>query len=488
MRSRWLAGRLPHATVGTCDASGRRQRTLTFDLEARDRAFVRVAVRAQSDLLGSHAPTACVTANLSSMRIPRRATVPVSAAALLSVLHPALPPQFFLANAAVELDPEPQLVVDAWAVVQRAFYDPNYNGVDWKAIRSDYVKRPYKSMKSARSAVAEMLGLLGDKYTRYLTPSAYETLLARYENSKGTGGGIGVVLSERPAADGGRTVVVAVSVSDGSPAAKAGLRVGDAIVGVDGRVLPKGATAEDAAALILGPLNEPLTLTVSRAGEGEQALDLKRAPLSSGEATSQLVARPEGRGSVGVVTIPQFSDGAAWSTSLMRALEAVVPKSEAILIDLRGNLGGHFPTGVAASRLFLPNDALIVATRDRNGVSNPLETTATGAYYRALPRDRLILLVDGGTASAAEVFAAALQENGVATVVSPDAATFGKGLVQTIAKVSDGGAVVCTTARYVTPKGKDLNGVGVIPDVRVRGEPCARTPAGAVECWERTLS
>ena len=421
------------------------------------------------------------------MRIARRATVPLSAAALLATLHPALPPPFLLANAAVELDPEPQLVVDAWAVVQRAFYDPNYNGVDWKAIRSDYVKRPYKSMKSARSAVSEMLALLGDRYTRYLTPSAYETLLARYENTKGTGGGIGVVLSEKSDAS-GRSSVVAVSVADGSPAAKAGLRVADSIVGVDGRPLPKGATAEDAAALILGPLDEPLSLTLARGGE-ELSINLKRAPLSSGEVSSSLVARSDGSaaGPVGVLTVPQFSDGAAWSSSLTKALESVAPKADALLFDLRGNLGGHFPTGVAAARLFLPSDALIVSTRDRNGVSNPLSTTAAGMYYAKVDPSRLVVLVDAGTASAAEVFAAALQENGVATVVSTDAATFGKGLVQTIAKVSDGGAVVCTTARYVTPKGKDLNGVGVVPDVRVGGEPCARTPAGAVECWERSL-
>jgi carboxyl-terminal processing protease len=419
------------------------------------------------------------------MRIPRRATVPVSAAALFSCLHPALPPPFFLANAAVELDPEPQLIVDAWAVVQRAFYDPNYNGVDWKAIRSDYVKRKYNSMKAARSAVSEMLALLGDRYTRYLTPSAYETLLARYENTKGTGGGIGVVLSEKSSASGLSTVMV-VSVADGSPAAKAGLHVGDSIIGVDGRSLPKMATAEDAAALILGPLDEPLSLAFSRGGE-ELSVNLKRAPLSSGEVSSSLVLRSDGAGPVGVLTIPQFSDGASWSSSLNKALEAVAPKANTLLFDLRGNLGGHFPTGVAAARLFLPSDALIVSTRDRNGVSSPLSTIGAGIYYARVEPTRLVVLVDAGTASAAEVFAAALQENGVATVVSADASTFGKGQVQTIAKVSDGGAVVCTTARYVTPKGKDLNGVGVVPDVRVGGEPCARTPAGAVECWERSL-
>ena len=96
----------------------------------------------------------------------------------------------------------------------------------------------------------------------------------------------------------------------------------------------------------------------------------------------------------------------------------------------------------------------------------------------------LTILVDRGTMSAAEVFAAALQENGAATVVG-DTNTFGKALIQTIAKTTDGGAVICTTARYLTPSGKDINGVGVAPD-RVVDAPCSRTPQGAVECLERS--
>jgi carboxyl-terminal processing protease len=125
-------------------------------------------------------------------------------------------------------------------------------------------------------------------------------------------------------------------------------------------------------------------------------------------------------------------------------------------------------------------------------------STSEGEFFSATRPT--VLLVDRGTASAAEVFAAALRENNVATIVGVDRTTFGKGLVQTIAKVSDGGAIVCSTARYLTPSGRDINGVGVLADVRaVRDDDelagtttaseassvCAMTPAGALECVNR---
>ena len=152
------------------------------------------------------------------------------------------------------------------------------------------------------------------------------------------------------------------------------------------------------------------------------------------------------------------------------------------LLDLRGNIGGHFPTGVNAARLFLANGVTIVSTLDRNGAGGALETTSAGKY--ALSPAALYVLVDKGSASAAEVFAAALQDNGRAKVVGET--SFGKGLVQTIARVSDGGAVVCTTARYLTPRGRDINGRGVVPDVLVPAPCTSKSPDGAVECLERS--
>ena len=380
-------------------------------------------------------------------------------------------------SATIELSDEQQTVVDAWAVVQRAFYDPSYNGVDWKATRSEYVKKPYKSMKEARAGIRSMLGQLNDRYTRYVTPAQYESLMAQYKASPDDGG-IGVQLGAQQRD--GRTSIEIVAVTEGSPAALAGLRVGDIVSAVNGKALSKDAVPEDVAALIIGPLGERLRVSTERLAD----VELSRAPLRIGEVKATTVARSDGRDStVGVVTVPLFSEGTAWNDSFKKALlAATAPSStDEILIDLRGNPGGSFPKGVEAAQLFLPSGVAVVSTKDRNGAANTISTVANGPYYQTLP---LTVLVDRGTMSAAEVFAAALQENAVATVVG-DSNSFGKALIQTIAKTTDGGAVICTTARYLTPSGRDINGIGVAPD-RVVDAACSRTPRGAVECLEKS--
>ena len=369
-------------------------------------------------------------------------------------------------SAAIELSDEQQTVVDAWAVVQRAFYDPSYNGVDWKATRSEYVKKPYKSMKEARAGIRSMLGQLNDRYTRYVTPAQYESLMAQYKASPDDGG-IGVQLGAQQ--QDGRTSIEIVAVTEGSPAALAGLRVGDIVSAVNGKALSKDAVPEDVAALIIGPLGGS-----GSAPSGWQTSSYHGRHFALREVKATTVARSDGRDStVGVVTVPLFSEGTAWNDSFKKALlAATAPSStDEILIDLRGNPGGSFPKGVEAAQLFLPSGVAVVSTKDRNGAANTISTVANGPYYQTLP---LTVLVDRGTMSAAEVFAAALQENAVATVVG-DSNSFGKALIQTIAKTTDGGAVICTTARYLTPSGRDINGIGVAPD-RVVDAACSRTP------------
>lgn len=381
--------------------------------------------------------------------------------------------------AALELSEEQSLIVEAWAVVQRGYVDQNFNNNDWKAVKAEYLKRKYKSTGEAREAVSEMLGRLGDRYTRYLAPGAYASLLAKYERPADNGG-IGVTVRNLPQPSAG---VEIVSVAGGGPASAAGLRVGDVFETIDGRALPAYATADDAAGLLLGRLDEPLRLSVRRADGSAASFELHRAVLKQGEVEARAAERSNG-GRIGVLKVPLFSapiagGGGGGTLASMQAALASEPLLSApeLLIDMRGNLGGHFPSGVEAAKLFLPADVTVVATVDRSGRPSPVLTFERGKYAGR----PTYVLVDKGTASAAEVFAAALQGNRAAKVVGER--TYGKGLVQSIQKLTDNSAVVLTVAKYRTPQGEDINGKGITPALPV--ECSAATEA--VACLDLAL-
>ncbi|KAL1507602.1 hypothetical protein AB1Y20_007221 [Prymnesium parvum] len=402
------------------------------------------------------------------------ATLAVSHAPHTASLHVGTAPA-----AAASLTDEQALLVEAWAVVQRGYVDPQFGGLDWKGVKAEFLKRKYKDMREARAAASEMISLLGDRYTRYLTPGAYESLLSKYEQPADTGG-IGVTVRSLP-----QGAVEIVSVAKDGAAAAAGLRVGDVFESIDQTADLSSASADEVAGMLLGSLREPVRVGVRRADGSRASFSLTRRVMKQGEVETRLVEAADGR-RVGVLRVPVFSapvgggGGGGTLDSIISALGSERLKSaQELIIDLRGNVGGHFPSGVEAAKLFLPADAIVVSTVDRTGRPSPVVTFEPGRFSDL--RRPTYVLVDKGTASAAEVFAGALQENRCAIVVGEQ--TYGKGLVQSIQKLTDGSAVVLTVAKYRTPRGIDINGRGITPNLPIRCD----TEADAAVCLQASL-
>ena len=211
-----------------------------------------------------------------------------------------------------------------------------------------------------------------------------------------------------------------------------------------------------------------------------QTLELERAPVTLNAVEAGSVALGGGR-RAGLVRISSFSqETPAQLVDAVRAALATAGGVDALVVDLRGNAGGYMPAGVAAAELFLERGAPIVSEVRRAGAALPSVAQGVGAETKV----PLCVLVDGRTASAAEIMAAALQDNGRATLAGPGR-TFGKGRIQNVQRLVGGSGVSVTRARYVTPKGRDIHGVGLTPDVVA--DACAATEPDA-RCVEAALA
>eukprot|EP00290_Baffinella_frigidus_P031201 CAMPEP_0180232652 /NCGR_PEP_ID=MMETSP0987-20121128/27596_1 /TAXON_ID=697907 /ORGANISM="non described non described, Strain CCMP2293" /LENGTH=543 /DNA_ID=CAMNT_0022198297 /DNA_START=142 /DNA_END=1775 /DNA_ORIENTATION=- len=365
-----------------------------------------------------------------------------------------------VASAAVSSE-EARTVAEAWKVLGKAYVDQTFNGVDWQATRQKFVsKGNYKNMDEAYQGIRDMCKLLGDKYTRFLTPAQYSSITQLYQASGVEFGGIGVEMTM----DTSNTIIVA-STYPGSPAERAGLKKGDAIKAVSGvQVGGKiGGTADEAASLLRGTVGTEVAVTVTGFGGMNRDVTVAREVINMRPVTASVVdvagETAEENMRVGILRIPVFSKDT--SAQVLELIDSVrIEKgAQAILLDLRGNVGGSFPTAVDLAKELLPQDQTIVYAVDRNGERSEYRTEGQGSE-QAIP---IAVLVDKSTASAAEVLTAALQENGRAKVIGEQ--TFGKGLVQTIAPLQGGAALVITVSTYETPHNHNINKVGIAPDV-----------------------
>ncbi|MFQ5934995.1 MAG: S41 family peptidase [Acidiferrobacterales bacterium] len=335
-------------------------------------------------------------------------------------------------------------------------------------IKSDYVE-DVDDKKLLEDAIEGMLAGL-DPHSSYLDPQGYKEVRI---GTEGQFGGLGIEVTME------NGFVKVVAPIEDTPAARAGLESGDLIVRLDDKAV-KGMTLTEAVKLMRGKPGSEITLTIIREGENKPfKVTVTRAVIKIQSVKSRLLEP-----GYGYLRITQFQ--ATTGTNLKNAIRKLEKenndKLKGVVLDLRNNPGGVLNAAVAISDTFL-SEGIIVYTEGRVPDSK-LKFTATP--NEVLDGAPIIVLVNGGSASASEIVAGALQDNGRAIVMGTK--TFGKGSVQTIMPMSNGAALKLTTARYFTPSGRSIQATGIEPDIIMEQATLKRSEAERERLKEADLS
>ncbi|HEU4709019.1 MAG TPA: S41 family peptidase, partial [Methylophilaceae bacterium] len=331
-------------------------------------------------------------------------------------------------------------------------------------IKSDYVE-PVEDKKLITEAINGMLSGL-DPHSAYLDADAFKDLQA---GTQGEFGGLGIEVGME---DG---FVKVVSPIEDTPAYKAGLKAGDLIIKLDDTPV-KGMTLSDAVKRMRGKPGSPITLTVLRKGESKAlTFNVTRAVIKT-QSVKYKLSEP----GYPYIRITQFQEHTG--EDLAKAIKALHDENKGpfkgLILDLRNNPGGLLNAAVGVSAAFLPKNDLVVYTEGRTEdakmhlTANPENYVKGGPsedYLRDLPPEiktvPMVVLINGGSASASEIVSGALQDHKRAVLMGTQ--SFGKGSVQTILPMNNGTAIKLTTARYYTPNGRSIQAKGIVPDITV---------------------
>ncbi len=300
------------------------------------------------------------------------------------------------------------------------------------------------------AAVSGMLDSLDDPYTVFLSPREIESLNELIRG--GDFGGIGIYIGKDP-----KTKDIEVlNPIDGTPASRAGLKPFDTIISVDGH-LTKPMDLDSVMNLIRGKVGSSVKLLVARKGVPDKTYVVVREQIHVPSVSYRMIGKD-----VGYIQLYDFGDTS--EQEVTAALNSVFKQgAKAIVFDLRNNGGGLLDAAVQVSSKFIA-DGPIVSTIDRAG-----QVETEDAYQDAVPPHPLVVLVNQYTASASEITAGAIQDARVGVLLG--VRTYGKGVVQTIYDLPGSSAVKITTARYVTPNGRDINKRGIDPNITVPMDP-----------------
>lgn len=346
---------------------------------------------------------------------------------------------------------QPRLLLQptqAMAAASDTYRQLNLFGDVFERVRADYVEKP-DDAKLIEAAINGMLSSL-DPHSTYMDAKDFRDMQVQ---TRGQFGGLGIEVTME---DG---LVKVVAPIDDTPAAKAGVQAGDLITKLDGDEV-KGLTLSQAVEKMRGAVATPIKLTIIRKGQDKPLeLTLTRDIIN----IKSVRARVED-GDIGYIRITSFSEQTG--DGLKKAIEDLTKqigedKLKGFIVDLRNNPGGLLDQAIEVSDTFLDRGE-IVSTRGREADETERRNARPGDLAKGKP---VIVLINGGSASASEIVAGALQDHKRATILG--SLSFGKGSVQTVIPVSGNAAIKLTTARYYTPSGRSIQAKGISPDIEL---------------------
>ena len=328
---------------------------------------------------------------------------------------------------------------------QETYKQLNLFGDVFQRVQEQYVEE-VTDKKLIESAISGMLQSL-DPHSSYLSADSYKDMQVK---TKGKFGGLGIEITME---DG---VVKVVSPIDDTPAAKAGMKSGDLIIGVDGESI-RGLTINESVSKLRGPVGSKVIITVVRDKQDPYEIEIKRDIINIKSVKHNIIKN------IGYVRLTTFSD--TTTSGLEKAITEIKKnignKFQGLILDLRNNPGGLLNQSISVADAFL-NQGEIVSTQGRNDDDTARVFAKKGDLINGQP---LVVLINSGSASASEIVAGALKDHSRAIIIGTR--SFGKGSVQSIIPLAGNGAMRLTTARYFTPSGISIQAKGIEPDIIV---------------------